>query len=163
MIRKIVWTSIGAVLIVAGITAARTQTQQWRASYGPIWFHHGPISYIAHQLDLSDTQKSEIKSAWQGERQTVAELIRELASEQKEMDDLTLRDGAPDEGRIQDIGTRQGATLAKLIIEKEKFIGRIYTQVLNPGQRTKADEMRRAWGSCLDGVANRIGNTSRTD
>ncbi|HZP06913.1 MAG TPA: Spy/CpxP family protein refolding chaperone [Terracidiphilus sp.] len=161
MIRKILWTSIGAALIVAGITAAWTQTQQWHAGRGPIWFHHGPMGYIAHELDLSDTQKEQIKSIWEGERPNVAELIHELASEQNEMEALTSQ-SAPDEGRIQDVGTRQGATLAKLIIEKEKLTGRIYSQVLNPAQRTKADELRRRWSSHLDQVANRIGNATGT-
>jgi len=159
MIRKIIWTSIGAVLIVADITVAWTQTQHWRTGHGPIWFHHGPMGYIAHELDLSDTQKSQIKSIWEGERPNVAELVHELASEQKEMDALTFQD-APDEGRIQDIGTRQGATLAKLIVEKEKLAGRIYSQVLNPAQRAKADQIRGRWSSHLDGIANRISGTT---
>lgn len=159
MIRKIVWTSIGAVLIVVGITAAWTQTQHWRVGRGPFWRHHGPMGYIAHQLDLSDTQRSQIKSIWEGERPNIAELVHELASEQKEMDALTFQD-APDEGRIQDITKRQGATLAKLLAEKEKLTGKIYSQVLNSAQRTKADEIRKRWDSHLDHIADHIGNTS---
>lgn len=161
MKRKIILTSIGAVLLVAGITVAWTQTQPWRAGHGPMWFHRGPMGYIAHQLDLSDTQKSQIKSIWEGERPNVAELIHEFASEEKEMDSLTSQ-RAPDEGRIQDVGTREGATLAKLIVEKEKLTSRIYSQVLDPAQQKKADEIRRRWGSRLDKVANRIGDTNGT-
>lgn len=163
MTRKIVWMAIGAVLMVAGITAAWTQTQHWRAGRGPIWFHHGPMSYVAHELDLSETQRSQIKSIWEGERPNVAELVHEFASEQKEMDALTRQGGASDEGRIQDIAARQGATLAKLFAEKEKLTDRIYSQVLNPAQRTKADEIRKRWNSHLDHMADRIGNTSGTE
>lgn len=161
MIRKIVWTSIGVALVVVGITAAWTQTQHWRAGRGPFWLHYGPMGYIAHQLDLSDTQRSQIKSVWEGERPNIAELVHELASEQKEMDALTFQD-APDEGRIQDITTREGATLAKLLAEKEKLTGKIYSQVLNSAQRTKADEIRKRWDSHLVHIADHIGNTSGT-
>jgi Spy/CpxP family protein refolding chaperone len=160
MIRRTVWTSIGTVLIVFAITAAWTQTQQWHGRRDPIWSHHGPLGHIAHALDLSDTQKSQIKSICDGERPNIARLIHELASEQKEVDSLSFADGAPDEGRIQDLTTRQGATFAKLFAEKERVTGKIYSQVLNPTQRVKADELRKHWSSGLDRIADRIGNAS---
>ena len=158
MMRKIVWTTLGAALIIVGITAASTQTRTWRGGHGPFWFDHGPMGYIAHELDLSDTQKSQIKTIWEGERPNIAELVREFASEQKEMDAVTFQNGAPDEARIQDITARQGATLAKLLAEKEKLTVKIYSQVLNPAQRTKADELRKHWSSHLEHVADRISN-----
>ena len=158
--RRIVWTTLGAALIVAGITAAWTQTQTWRGGRAPFWSHHGPMGYVAHELDLSDTQKSQIKTLWEGERPNISELVHEFASEQREMDELTFQDGAPVDGRIQDIATREGATLAKLFAEKERLTGKIYSQVLSPAQRTKADELRKRWNSRLDHVADRIGNTT---
>jgi Spy/CpxP family protein refolding chaperone len=160
MKRRIVWTTLGVALIAVGITAAWAQTKAWRGGHSPFWFHHGPMGYIARELDLSDTQKSQIKSIWEGERPNVSELVREFASEQKEMDALTFQDGAADEGRMQDITARQGATLAKLLTEKEKITGKIYSQVLNPAQRTKADGLRKHWNSHLEHVADRISNAT---
>ncbi|HEY2468881.1 MAG TPA: Spy/CpxP family protein refolding chaperone [Terracidiphilus sp.] len=116
------------------------------------------MGYVARRLDLSDNQKSQIKTIWEGERPNIAELVHELASEQKEMDVLTFHDGTPDDARVQDITARQGATLAKLLGEKEKITGRIYSQVLTPAQRPKADELLKGWSSHLDHIANRIGN-----
>jgi len=162
MMRKIVWTTVGAALIAVGITAAWAQTRTWRGGRGPFWFHHGPMGFVAHELDLNDTQRSQIKSIWEGERPNISELVREFASEQKEMDALPFQNGAADEGRIQDITAREGATLAKLLGEKEKLTGKIYSQVLNPTQRTKADELRKRWSSRLEHVADRIGNTTGT-
>ena len=160
MIRRIVWTTLGAALIVVSITVAWTQTRAWGGGHGPFWFHHGPIGFLAHELDLSETQKSQIKTIWEGERPNISELVREFASEQKEMDALTFQDGAADEGRIHDISVRQGATLAKLFAEKEKLTAKIYLQVLNPAQRTKADELRKRWSSRLERFADRIGNAA---
>ncbi len=158
MMRRIFWKSLGVALIVVGITAAWTETQQWHGARGAFWFHHGPMGYVTHELDLSHAQKSQIKSIWEGERPNLAQLVHELASEQKEMDAVTHQGGASDEGEIQEIAARQGATLAKLIVEKEKLTGRIYFQVLTPAQRTKADELRRHWSSRLDHIADRIGD-----
>lgn len=160
MIRRITWTSIGVVLIVAGISSAWTQTQQWHGGHSAFWFHRGPVGYFVHALDLSDPQKSQIKSIWEGERPHVAELIHELASEQKEMDALTFQSGTPDDARIKEIATRQGDTFAQLFAEKEKLTGEIYSQVLNPAQRAKADELRQHLSSHLDHIADRIGNPS---
>jgi Spy/CpxP family protein refolding chaperone len=160
MMRRIVWTTLGAALIVVGITAAWTQTGTLRGGHGPFWFHHGPMGFIAHELDLNDMQKSQIKTIWEGERPNISELIHEFASEEKESDALAFQDGTLDEGRIQDIAARQGATLAKLFVEKEKLTARIYAQVLNPAQRTKADELRKHWSARLDHVADRISNAT---
>jgi Spy/CpxP family protein refolding chaperone len=160
MMRRIVWTTLGAAFIVVGITAAWTQTKTWHGGHGPFWFHPGPIGFAARELDLSDTQKSQIKTIWEGERPNISDLVREFASEQKEMDALTFQDGAADEGRIHDISARQGATLAKLLAEKETLTGKIYSQVLNPAQRTKADELRKDWSSRLEHVADRISNAA---
>jgi len=156
--RRMVWTTVGAALIFVGITTAWTQSWLWRGRNGPMWFHHGPMGFVARELDLSDTQKSQIRSIWEGERPNVVELVHEFASEQRDMDALTFQDGAPDDGRIRDISARQGATLAKLLAEKERLTGKIYFLVLNAAQRAKADELRKRWNTQLDYVADRIGN-----
>jgi Spy/CpxP family protein refolding chaperone len=112
---------------------------------------------VAHELNLSNAQKSQIKSMWEAERPTVASLVQELASEGKEMDSVTAQ-GSLDESKVQAIAARQGATIAKLLVEKERFKSKIYTTVLNPEQRTKADQLQKTWHSRLDHVAARIGS-----
>lgn len=160
--RPFVWITLCVALLVAGIAVASTQTRTWRGARGVMWFHHGPAGYFAHELDLSANQKSQIKTIWEGERPNVSQLVRELASEQKELNDLSTQDGSPDEARIQEITARQGATLAKLLTEKEKIKGKIYAQVLTPVQRTKADAMLKRLSSHLSHVADRIdGGTTK--
>jgi hypothetical protein len=61
---------------------------------------------------------------------------------------------------MQDITARQGATLAKLLAEKEKITGKIYSQVLNSAQLTKVDGLRKHWDSHLEHVADRISNAT---
>lgn len=123
MKRRISWITLCAALIIAGITAAWTQTQTWRGAHGPLWFRLGPMGYIARELDLSDNQKSQIKTIWG--RPNISELVHELASEQKEMDAQTFQNGTPDVARLQEITARQGATLVKLLAAKEMIAGRV--------------------------------------
>jgi hypothetical protein len=99
---------------------------------------------------------------WLAERPTVALLVQELASENKEADSATAQ-GNLDESKVQVIAARQGETIAKLLVEKERFKSKVYTNVLNPEQRTKADELQKKWHSRLEHLAARIGSESGTD
>ncbi|HEY4049912.1 MAG TPA: hypothetical protein VGM27_23870, partial [Acidobacteriaceae bacterium] len=79
--------------------------------------------------------------------------------ENKEMDRTTAQ-GNLDEGKVQEIAGRQGATVAKLLVEKEKLRSRIYTTVLTPDQRAKADKLQERWHSRLDRIVARLDRTS---
>jgi len=71
-------------------------------------------------------------------------LLHEFAAESKEMDEATAK-GNVDDGKVQEIAARQGTTVARFLVEKEHFKAKIYSSVLNPGQRTKADELQSRW------------------
>ncbi len=75
-------------------------------------------------------------------------LVHEFAAESKEMDEATAK-GNVDEGKVQEIAARQGTTVARFLVEKEHFKAKIYATVLNPWQRTKADELQWRWHNRL--------------
>ena len=156
MKRYMIWSSAALLLIAIGIIVARADGRG-RGWGGRGWSHHGPLGYLAHELNLSDAQKSQIQSMWKAERPAVASLLQELASESREMDSATAQ-GNLDDNRVEAIAARQGATITKLLIEKERLKSKVYTTVLNPEQRTKADELQKKWRSRLDYVAARIGD-----
>jgi Spy/CpxP family protein refolding chaperone len=154
--KRIMTLSIAALILVAlGIVVARADGSRRYGWGGRRWGHHGALGYAIHDLNLSDAQKSQIKSIWQAERPAVASLVQELASESKEMGSATTQ-GNLDESKVHTIASRQGETIAKLLIEKERFQSKIYSGVLNPEQRIKADEFQKVWHSRMDRVAERI-------
>jgi Spy/CpxP family protein refolding chaperone len=162
MKRIMIWSGVALLLVVVGIGVVRadgTGRHEWGAGR---WGHHGPFRYFAHELNLSDTQRSQIKSIWLTEQPAVTPLVHELATEGKEMDSATAQ-GNLDEGKVQTIATRQGETIAKLSVEKERFLSKIYITVLNPEQRNKADEMQKEWHAHLDHLADRIGHDGGVD
>lgn len=155
MKRVMIWSGVALLLIVLGIVVVRADGSRRHGWGGRGWGHHGPLGYVAHELNLSDAQRSQIKSMWQAERPTVASLVQELASESKEMDSATTQ-GNLDESKVEAIAARQGETIAKLLIEKERFKSEVYTSVLNPEQRIKADELQKVWHSRMERVVERI-------
>jgi len=162
MKRFMIWSTVALLLIAIGIIVARADGPG-RHKWGDRgWSNHGPLGYVARELNLSDAQKSQIKVMWEAERPTVASLVQELASESKEMDTKTPQGGL-DDSKVQALAARQGETIAKLLVEKEHFKSRVYTNILNPEQRTKADQLQKTWHSRLDHVTARIGSGDGTE
>jgi predicted ribosome quality control (RQC) complex YloA/Tae2 family protein len=106
---------------------------------------------VAHELDLSKVQEQEVRSMWQAERPAISGLVQEFSAESKAMDQATAN-GNLDESKVQEIAARQGATLSKLLVEKENFKSKVYVSVLNPEQRIKADKLQSLWHERLDHI-----------
>jgi Spy/CpxP family protein refolding chaperone len=145
-----IW-SCAVLLAVAGIAIAGASVPGWHGYSGQRWGHFGAMGYVAHELNLSNGQRQQVRSLWQAERPAVSGLIQEFAAESKEMDRATAN-GNFDESKVQEIASRQGATLSKLLVEKEHFTTKVYVSVLNPDQRIKADKMQSRWHDRLDHI-----------
>ena len=107
-------------------------------------------------MNLNDEQKSQIKSIWEAERPAIASLVREFSVETKEMNAATAQ-GSMDEAKVREIADRQGATVAKILVEREQLKSKIYSTVLTPEQRTKADALQARFHSRLDQMADKLG------
>jgi Spy/CpxP family protein refolding chaperone len=154
MKRIVIWSCAAVLVVAAGVAIARADVRGWHGCFGHRWGHHfGPMGYVARELNLNDTQRKQIRSMWDSEKPAISGLVHELAAESKEMDAATAK-GNLDEGKVQEIAARQGTTIAKLLVEKENFKSKIYTTVLNPEQRTRADELQARWHDRLDHIGN---------
>lgn len=142
-----------AVVGVAGIAVARASYSRFAGC------HRGPFGFMSRRLNLTDNQKAQVKSIWQAERPTVSLLLRDLANEQTAMNTATAQ-GNFDAAKVQLIASSQAATISKLLVEKEKIINQIYTGVLTPEQRIKADQWKAKWPERLNKMADRIANGS---
>lgn len=151
MKRIVIWSCLAVLLAVAGVAIAGANVRGWQGCSGHRWGHSGAMGYVAHELNLSDAQQQQIRSLWQAERPAVSGLIQEFAAESREMDQATAN-GNFDESRVQEIAARQGTTVSKLLVEKEHFTTKVYTSVLSPEQRTKADKLQSRWHERLDHI-----------
>ncbi|WP_263417023.1 Spy/CpxP family protein refolding chaperone [Terriglobus albidus] len=155
--RIVVWSSLVFLVLLSIFGIARADSWRHHGWRGREWGFHGPLGYLSHELHLSDPQKAQIQTLWQSERPTVASLVKELASESKEMDAATTR--SADDAQIQAIASRQGTTITKLLLEKQHFKSRVYSEILTPEQRIKAEELEKKWSAHLDRFADRIGSS----
>lgn len=158
MKRKLIGAGVVAALIVGVAAVVWADTRHWAGfGQGHGWcagrMGGGPLGFAARELDLSTAQREQIAAMWKAERPQVAALVSELATESAEMR-AARTSGAS--GGVEAIAQRQGATVAKLIEEKEKLRGEIYAQVLNADQRTKADEFEQRWQSRLGTLAQNL-------
>ncbi len=152
MKRIAIWSCVAILLALTGVAVARANARGWSGCFAHRGGHFGPTAYVAHELNLSKQQEQRIRSMWQTERPAVSDLLQQFAAESKEMDQATAK-GDLDESKVQEIAAEQGATLSKLLVEKEHFKARIYKSVLNPDQRTKADELQSRWQQRLGHMA----------
>jgi len=148
--KRVAIASLAALLVIAtGVAIAGADMHGWRGCSGHRWGHFGPMAYVAHELKLTNGQKQQIHALWETEHPAISGMVREFAAESKEMDQTNMN-GNIDENKAQEIAAHQGAALAKLLVEKEHFESKIYTTVLTPEQRTKADELQSRWHEHLD-------------
>lgn len=152
MKRIAIWSCAAVLLAVAGVAIAGANGRGWNGCFGHREIRFGAVGYVVHLLNLNREQRQQIRSMWQTERPAVSRLLQEFAAESKQMDQATAK-GNLDEDNVQEIAAQQGATVAKLLVEKERFKAKIYASVLSPEQRAKADTLQSRWQERLSHLA----------
>jgi Spy/CpxP family protein refolding chaperone len=153
MKRIVLWTTAAAVLILMAVVILRADARRGAGWCGHGWHHPGPVSFMTHELKLNQTQEAKIQTLWQAERPTISADLHEFLAENKEMNAIAVQ-GNPDQSKVQEIADREAATIGKLLVEKMRLQSKIYSTVLTPEQRAKADELQKKWESRLDRVAD---------
>jgi Spy/CpxP family protein refolding chaperone len=147
----------GAILLivagVVGLASANFSGATWSCVRG----RHGafPLAYLSHELNLSEPQQTQIKSIWAQERATAIPLMRQLLTESANMPSAQSS-GQIDESLVRVVAQKEAVTLSQLLMERERLISRIYTEVLTPDQREKADQLRDRMHERAEKVLDRI-------
>ena len=105
--------------------------------------HGGHMGYMARELNLTDAQKTQIKTMMQAQRTTMRPLMQQMAQNRIAMLNATAS-GAFDQAKVQAIATQQSQLRAQLAVQKASFHSQIYNQVLTPEQKATADQLRQS-------------------
>jgi protein CpxP len=138
------WTVAVALLaLVLCGTLMLSYAQETAEAPSAGWHGHGQhhMGWMGKELNLTDAQKTQIKSMMQAQRTTLRPLMQQLAENRKAMLAATAN-GAFDQAKVTALANQQAQVMAQLAVQKESMHHQIYTQVLTPEQRTTADQLR---------------------
>jgi Spy/CpxP family protein refolding chaperone len=148
---KTKYLAIALALVIAagGVTAVWAHARAGSAQ-GMMFGRH--MGWIAWKLNLSDTQRTQIRSIIQAERPNFAPLVKQLAADHQQML-VATRGGNFDEAQVHTLANQQAQTLAELMVIRERVIAKAYNTVLTPDQKTKADALRQ---HMLDRISQKL-------
>lgn len=126
---------IGAVLIFAQKSS--------REGFGGKGFGGRGFERIAKKLNLTDEQKTQVKTILEDSKTRVKPLMETMRENHKQAENLGT-DGSFNETQVNQIANAQSETIKQLFIEKEKTKAQIFA-VLTPEQRTEAAKMKDAF------------------
>lgn len=152
---------VGAVLLIVagaiGIAEARFAPNHYAWGFhAPAGF---PAAFIAHELDLTDAQKSQIKSIFAAERPTITPLLHEVLNGCDQMAAANAN-GSFDEAKTRTIADNQAPKVSQLFVERERLISKIYNEVLTPEQRVKADQLRARMHGRIEGFLDHLDHST---
>ena len=155
MKRIVILSTVVAVLLLTAFVVVRAETRGRQGWCGHRWHRFGPASYVAHELKLTDAQRTQIQALWQAERPTFSAQLHQLLADNRQMNALAAS-ANPDPAEEQKIADRESTTLAAMLMEKARLQSKIESSILNPEQRAKAEELREKWEFHLDRFADRL-------
>lgn len=148
---------VGAVLLIIAGVIGVAGAEFGVGQHG--WGFHGPgrfpAAFIAHELNLTDAQKTQIKAIWNAERPTVTPLLREVLNGCDQMASANAN-GSFDEAQTRAIADKEATTVLQLLIERQRLISKIYNEVLTPEQRVKADQLRERMHGHVEGFLDHL-------
>jgi periplasmic protein CpxP/Spy len=136
---------IAALAVVMGSAIARSQTTADTPPPPPTHPHaHGygmggpRMEFFAKQLNLTDEQKTQMKTVMQKERPTMKPLMQ-----QQHQIDLQLRQyvqGPFDQGKVQALATQKSQVQAQITVAETQVHNQLY-QLLTPEQQAQLKQM----------------------
>jgi len=144
--KKKMWSVAVALLalVLCGAATLSYAQQSEENGGGAAWsgHRHGHFGYLAHELNLTDAQKTQIKTMMQSQRATLRPLMQQMAQNRLAMLNATAS-GAFDQAKVQAIANQQAQLMSQLMVQKASLHSQIYNQVLTADQKTKADQLRQ--------------------
>jgi protein CpxP len=101
----------------------------------------GPMGHMLHELNLTDAQKEQVKSLMQANHANMKTVMQQMSENRKALLTATAN-GAYDPAKIQLLANQQAQLQAAMTVQHEALQHQIYTTILTPEQRLKADQFR---------------------
>jgi Spy/CpxP family protein refolding chaperone len=93
------------------------------------------MGFLAHKLDLTDAQQTQVKEIMAKEKPTFQPLMLQMAQNHQQMRQLVMASGF-DEAKVRDLASQHAQTMTELMVQRARVESELY-QVLTPDQKTK--------------------------
>ncbi len=113
------------------------------------------------ELNLTDAQKTQIKTIMQSQRTAVRPLMQQLTQNRIDTINATAG-GAFDQAKVQALATQRAQIMAQLEVQKAQIHSQIYNQVLTSDQKAKADQLRQTKLTRLNARLQRMSQSETT-
>jgi periplasmic protein CpxP/Spy len=94
--------------------------------------------FFAKYLNLTDAQKTQMKSIMQKEHETMKPLMQQMHETHQQLHQI--EEGTYDDAKVRNLAAQQSQTQAELTVEQTKLHNELF-QVLTPEQQTKMKQM----------------------
>jgi len=101
-------------------------------------FRGGPMGFFAKNLDLTDTQKAQMKTIMQKERPASKPLYQQLRQSEQQL--RQYEEGSYDEAKVRTLAVQQAQIQTELTVQRTRLHSELF-QLLTPEQQTKMKEM----------------------
>jgi Spy/CpxP family protein refolding chaperone len=142
----IISLALGVIAVGAlGVSTARGSAR-WLQQHRS----HFLAQHIAHDLNLTDDQKAQIKTVLINERPTIQALMKKF----EQQNDQLRSKPAFDEAYVRTVAQQQSSSYTDAIVEREKIRAQIM-QILTPDQQQKLAALGAEFRSAIeDRLAN---------
>jgi protein CpxP len=132
---------VAALAVLLGSAIAKSQTSDAPPSppmHGHEFGMEGHMmGFFAKYLDLTDTQRAQMKAVMEKERPTLRPLMHQLQQAHAQM--KPYEEGAYDEVKVRGLATQQAQTLVELSVQEARIHNELF-QLLTPDQQAKMKE-----------------------
>lgn len=136
-ILSIVLIAMGAMFIFAQDATGQKDGKRGKRGHFGKRAGHG---MMLRGLDLTEEQKTQMKSIRQASRETVKPIREQMKANRQKLQTLS-ESGTFDEAQVQAIAAQQGNLSAQMIVQRERVKAQMFN-ILTPEQKTKAAEMK---------------------
>src|SRR5580700_5267770 len=127
------WTAVAALGAVGVLAAETSQARQQ-------WHGHGRFGHFMSELNLTDAQKTQAKSIFQGARQSAQPVRQQLMETRKS---LRAAIKSNDTAQIQQLSATEGKEIGQLTAIRGSAFAKVY-QTLTPDQKQKMEALAQA-------------------
>ena len=129
---------VAALAVMLGAAIAKSQTADAPPIQGHAFGMRGPMmGFFAKYLDLTDTQRAQMKAVLQKERAAMKPQMQQFHLMQQQL--KQYEEGTYDEAKVQALVAEQAQTLVQLKVEETRVHNELF-QLLTSDQQAKMKE-----------------------